>query len=162
MAGCCGLPLLRHVSSWWVGATLSTATGSTSVCLSIEGFVGLKSWISLMHEVLMQTIRPRSWDKGEMGTWCMFPWNWRSESSKSWLRITHCTIVHQGIWSHSTRPMSIMRRVRDCHRSGSRLCKDDAGIIQANIAGGTARCRVEHWAMDGPRWGRDLEGVHWQ
>lgn len=73
-------------------------------------------------------------------------------------RITHCTIVHQGVGSHGTRPVSIMRRARDCHRPGSRLCKDDAGIIQANIAGGTARCRVQHWAVDGPRRGRDLEG----
>lgn len=77
-------------------------------------------------------------------------------------RIPHCTIVHQGIWSHSTRPASIMRGVRDCHRSGSRLCKDDAGIVQANIVGGTAWCRVDHWAMDRPGWGRDLEGMHWQ
>lgn len=77
-------------------------------------------------------------------------------------RIPNCAIVHQGIWSHSTRPVSIMRGVRDCHRSGSRLCKDDAGIVQANIAGGTAWCRVDHWAMDRPGWGRDLEGMHWQ
>lgn len=170
MAGCCasvdqlkenGLALLRHVSSWWVGTTLSTPTGGTSV-LSKERFVGLKSGISLMHEVLMQTIRPRSWDKRKMGAWCMFPRNWRIQSWKAWLRIPHCAIVHQGIWSHSTRPVSIMRGVRDCHRSGSRLCKDDAGIVQADIAGGIAWCRVDHWAMDRPGWGRDLEGMHWQ
>lgn len=96
LAGCCasvdqlkenGLALLRHVSSWWVGTTLSTPTGGTSV-LSIERFVGLKSGISLMHEVLMQTIRPRSWDKREMGTWCMFPRNWRIQSWKAWLCIS--------------------------------------------------------------------------
>ena len=55
-----------------------------------------------------------------------------------------------------------MRGARDCHRSGGRLCKDDAGIIQANIAGGTAWCRMDHWAMNRPGWGRNLEGVHWQ
>lgn len=56
--------------------------------LSIERFVGLKSGISLMHEVLMQTIRPRSWEKREMRTWCMFPRNWRIQSWKAWLCIS--------------------------------------------------------------------------
>lgn len=56
-----------------------------------------------------------------------------------------------------------MRGAGDCHRPGSRLCKDDAGVIQADTVGGTARSRVEHRAVDGPRWSRDLvEGVHWQ
>lgn len=55
-----------------------------------------------------------------------------------------------------------MRGARDRHGSSSRLCKDDAGIVQANIAGGTAWRRVDHWAMNRPGWGRDLEGVYWQ
>lgn len=41
-----------------------------------------------MHEVLMQTIRPRSWDKRKMGAWCMFPRNWRIQSWKAWFCIS--------------------------------------------------------------------------
>lgn len=55
---------------------------------SIERFVGLESGISLMHEVLMQTIRPLSWDMREMGSWVYVPRELRIQSWKSWLCIS--------------------------------------------------------------------------